>query len=249
MSMNAQDIVVLNDGTEIQARIIAENDSTVEYKNWINIDGPSEIVSTTEIAALRYENGTVREFAAVYVASEEEKTAKRIPLRDKKGYFTLYLAPVGLNFSFGNSDCSTVSMGGTFSIQYDIFPSEFKQVFWSIGGGVSYDAFASFGPVDRYGNSEYEDFCNCYFYLLPQCGWDYGNSYVSTGPKLNFLLAGCDISNSFMFSWSFSAGYKTTHLNPNVKLGVTFDIGLSNVYSGYDKSAVYSILPTLGLYF
>ena len=88
----AQDVVVLKDGTEIQSQIVkvSENDSIVYYKNWIDLESPTDSVPFADVYQLLYEDGSTRTITDVYEATEEEKTATRIQLHRKKLHMSAY---------------------------------------------------------------------------------------------------------------------------------------------------------------
>lgn len=55
--MDAQDRIMLSNGTEVYAKIIQINDVEVMYKTPDNLDGPTRVVNRYEVLYIRYENG------------------------------------------------------------------------------------------------------------------------------------------------------------------------------------------------
>ena len=53
----AQDIITLKDGTDIQAKVTAVNQSEISYLKYSNLDGPSYTLDISEILMITYENG------------------------------------------------------------------------------------------------------------------------------------------------------------------------------------------------
>lgn len=233
----AQDVVVLNDGTEIQSQIVevSENDSIVYYKNWIDLESPTDSVFFADVYQLRYENGQTRIITDVYEATEEEKTAKRIQLHRKKFHISAYLS-IGVNLmSDGVSDTGTNYQAICYC---EFFPSLYKQVFWALGGGISSSCLSDRLPNDKTSGG-------FYFVLAPECGWLYKKGYLRAGPKLEFLVDGSDYHNPVLFSISIAGGYKYKFL----EVGLIFDWGFGNIYSCYADSRKTSLSLAVGLHF
>ena len=57
LTANAQDVMTLNDGNEIRARVIEISSTEIRYKLFENLDGPTIAISRNEVFAINYENG------------------------------------------------------------------------------------------------------------------------------------------------------------------------------------------------
>lgn len=55
---NAQDLIILRNGNEIQAKVLEIKQQEITYKNWTNIDGPTYTKSKTDIFMIKYANGS-----------------------------------------------------------------------------------------------------------------------------------------------------------------------------------------------
>ena len=64
VAANAQDIIVLTDGSTIQAKVLSITASDVQYKKWSNLDGPTYTQAISGIMAINYQNGTQDRFNA-----------------------------------------------------------------------------------------------------------------------------------------------------------------------------------------
>lgn len=53
----AQDVIVLNNADEIQAKITAITQNEVSYKRWSNLEGPTYTISKHDIFCIKYPNG------------------------------------------------------------------------------------------------------------------------------------------------------------------------------------------------
>src|SRR4051812_43675044 len=58
----SQDTLVKKSGEEISVKVLKITPSEVEYKRFDNLDGPLIVVLKSELAAIRYANGTREEF-------------------------------------------------------------------------------------------------------------------------------------------------------------------------------------------
>ena len=57
-TLHAQDTIVLRDSTTIEAKVILITESTVSYKKWKNLEGPTYNKSVEKVSRIRYANGT-----------------------------------------------------------------------------------------------------------------------------------------------------------------------------------------------
>ena len=53
----AQDVITKKDGTDISAKVLEISDSAIKYKKFDNQEGPTYVISTSDILLIRYENG------------------------------------------------------------------------------------------------------------------------------------------------------------------------------------------------
>ena len=61
--LNAQDVITMKDGTDVQAKIIEVNPSEIRYKKYSNPDGPIFTINKSDVLIVRYENGEKDVFA------------------------------------------------------------------------------------------------------------------------------------------------------------------------------------------
>lgn len=86
----AQDIIVLTDSTRIEAKIFKINKTELEYKKLSYLDGPSYVLTLTDIARVEYPNGDIESFEKEKVLIEESTPKKKII--DKKEIYDKYIA-------------------------------------------------------------------------------------------------------------------------------------------------------------
>jgi hypothetical protein len=69
-SANAADIIVLKDGSMIDAKIMEISSSEIKYRRFDHLDGPVYVVSSAQVFSIRYENGRTEVINAVPSAGQ-----------------------------------------------------------------------------------------------------------------------------------------------------------------------------------
>ena len=64
VSVMAQDIIIMRDGTDVEAVVREIGDEVIKYKRWTNQQGPDFSVATSRVASIRFQNGEIKRFAA-----------------------------------------------------------------------------------------------------------------------------------------------------------------------------------------
>lgn len=59
-SLNAQDIIVTKQSTRIDAKVLEISDTEIRYKKASNLEGPTYVMSTSEIVSILFANGEVQ---------------------------------------------------------------------------------------------------------------------------------------------------------------------------------------------
>jgi hypothetical protein len=72
----AQDVIVKNDGQEIEALIIEIHETEIHYKKFNNQSGPTYIVSISSVTDVRYENGDVESYESTIEKEQKAVTSK-----------------------------------------------------------------------------------------------------------------------------------------------------------------------------
>lgn len=73
----AQDIIVKRDGSIIQAKVSEIDTSGVKYKKWTNQDGPTYVISKSDILAINYPNGEKDTFEETTASSPTNTTSQK----------------------------------------------------------------------------------------------------------------------------------------------------------------------------
>jgi len=75
-TLNAQDIIILNNTDEIKSKVIEILDDQVKYKKWTNLNGPSYSIDKSEIFMIKYANGEKETFKNVEKKETKEPKNK-----------------------------------------------------------------------------------------------------------------------------------------------------------------------------
>ena len=99
-SINAQDVIVLRDASEIESKVLEIDEINVKYKKWDNLDGPTYTIQQDKILFVRYENGTKEVFNPAEMPKDtiSESHNNERPFV-KKGSFQTYIS---LGYYTGN---------------------------------------------------------------------------------------------------------------------------------------------------
>ena len=71
VNVYAQDILQLKDGLKIEVKLIEVGESSIKYKRWDNLNGPSYTISITKVSSILYENGVLEEFDVDFTAKSD----------------------------------------------------------------------------------------------------------------------------------------------------------------------------------
>ena len=83
----AQDTIVKRNNEKIIAKVLEVNQQEVKYKQFTFQDGPTYIVSKSEIKSIRYSNGSKEVFSIAAPAAESKKTAGMMQPKDDYWYY------------------------------------------------------------------------------------------------------------------------------------------------------------------
>lgn len=72
VTLKAQDVIFLIDGSEISCKVIEITTDKVKYNRFDNIDGPVYILDKNDIFKIRYENGTSDVFSTIKLNTPEK---------------------------------------------------------------------------------------------------------------------------------------------------------------------------------
>ena len=69
--VRAQDVIVKKDGTAILCKVTTVTLSTIEYKQWSDLEGPLYSIKQNELISINYENGEIENYKDNYDMADE----------------------------------------------------------------------------------------------------------------------------------------------------------------------------------
>jgi len=115
----AQDVIIKNDSTKIQSKVIELNETTIKYKKWKNQDGPFYNIPRNEVNMIIYANGQ-KEIIKPAVANLPVPVANTTDLKTQKVKYKPSRITLGLQspLSIGASQEYRI-VKNIFNIGYD----------------------------------------------------------------------------------------------------------------------------------
>ena len=98
LSAMAQDVIVKQNGDEIQCKILEVNKNEVKYKRWTNQDGPSFAEKKSEIFMIKYENGEKDMIAHSSPVSESSAVSSGMNSVDPNEY--IFEEPTPISYTY-----------------------------------------------------------------------------------------------------------------------------------------------------
>ncbi|MCM1169371.1 MAG: hypothetical protein NC324_05480 [Bacteroides sp.] len=84
--VKAQDVIVLRNADEVQAKVLEISGTSVKYVDWDFPDGPSRIVDKSEVFFIKYQNGKKEVFSEVPAPAAPKVRGKYIHRIKPQGY-------------------------------------------------------------------------------------------------------------------------------------------------------------------
>lgn len=117
-SVKAQDVIVLRNAIEVQAKVEAIGQNEITYRKWDNLKGPTYIMAKSEIFFIKYENGNKDTFVEYKsnLAPSDKKAKVSKPKFQGHTYlgadFSSGFGGPSLDFSFGARMTEFLYLGG-----------------------------------------------------------------------------------------------------------------------------------------
>jgi hypothetical protein len=89
ISTMAQDVITLQTGVDVKAKVLEVSDNVVKYKKFDHQTGPTYSINTTKLLMIRYENGSKDIFNTDYNESLEKVGEKSILQKTNIDYYRL----------------------------------------------------------------------------------------------------------------------------------------------------------------
>lgn len=74
MVVAAQDVIVKKDGSTILSKVVEISDTQVKYKKFSNLEGPTYVVSISELTSINYQNGEKENFGSSQATVTQTQT-------------------------------------------------------------------------------------------------------------------------------------------------------------------------------
>lgn len=139
----AQDIVILKDGTSVDAKVIEVDDNSVRYKKFNNPDGPTYTAKKETISEIRYKNGSKEIFNQAKATSPDKNPNSVWWTKARETKLGFWMDPLGFA-QWGPMIGVVIRMGTNFDIKAHVryynedFPlsDEFHNYYYDQGFGI-----------------------------------------------------------------------------------------------------------------
>jgi hypothetical protein len=139
----AQDIVILKNGTSIDAKVLEVDDNAVRYKKFNNPDGPTYTAKKENISEIRYKNGSKEIFNQAKATSPDKNPNSVWWTKARETKLGFWMDPLGLA-QWGPMVGVVIRMGTNFDIKAHVryynedFPlsDEFHDYYYDQGFGI-----------------------------------------------------------------------------------------------------------------
>ncbi len=139
----AQDIVILKDGTSVDAKVIEVDDNSVRYKKFNNPDGPTYTAKKETISEIRYKNGSKEIFNQAKATSPDKNPNSVWWTKARETKLGFWMDPLGCA-QWGPMAGVSIRMGTNFDIKAHVryynedFPlsDEFHNYYYDQGFGI-----------------------------------------------------------------------------------------------------------------
>lgn len=112
----AQDIVILKNGTSVDAKVIEVDDNSVRYKKFNNPDGPTYTAKKETISEIRYKNGSKEIFNQAKATSPDKNPNSVWWTKARETKLGFWMDPLGFA-QFGPMAGVSIRMGTNFDIK------------------------------------------------------------------------------------------------------------------------------------
>lgn len=197
-TVKAQDLIVMKDASEIQAKVSAVTNDSITYKRWSNLDGPTYTISKANVFYIKYANGEKDAMQSMSDAQNnnlQSSTPKwqNRPLKNK----TNALTP--LKFE-GYATAGTIFTANGAGPTLDISVGMKIYEYLYVGIQTGFHSLFSEGYHYRYGYG-YEDYFEAYVPVALNL-----KGYITRGRKVNPYI-NCTLGGFFGICDLYTNGF------------------------------------------
>ena len=211
-ALQAQDVVIRKDGSEIQVKILEINPDDIGYKRFDNPDGPVYRENKKEILKIKYANGTEDIFVQTSTRDEKIRKVRYSGLVELLPYFG--------DHSGGSGGYSGASINTTYGVQLK------EKYFVGIGTGINSSEDHTYIPLyATFGMDFSRERIHPFFALSlgPQfrCSGNYYNDYDSGSSvalwsnamlgyrfKSFYTASGISIQTGYNYEYDYTYSYR-----------------------------------------
>jgi hypothetical protein len=224
-SAGAQDMIVLTNGSIIEAKVEEISPAEVKYRRYDNLSGPLIIINKSDVLSIKYENGSTEILNSVQTAAilQPPMLQASLPtgpaLDPNKLYFSLSFEPSGF-IAGGPSLTGEFSKGNVNTLFHASFPtlavnSESNGFGMGLGAGINYFWNSKIGGFYLGGMFEWNAYPYVNYYYHPYYTYNYYSDSYTGGYVPEDVTA-----HNFIFA--LNTGYKFI-----TKSGMYFRTGIS----------------------
>jgi hypothetical protein len=238
VSINALDMIILTDGSIIEAKVEEISPTEIRYRRSDNLQGPLIVIHKSDVLSIRYENGIVEVINSAPPPAPQIPSIPTVkiasPVFDPdKFYFSLSLEPSG--FLAGGPSATAEFSKGAFNSSFHIaFPTLafFKKASsgfgFGLGGGINYFWNGKIGGFYLGGMIEW----NMHPYLSLST---YYHPYATYNPDTDTYSGQNVTEESKAYAHNFiiaaNVGYKfVTKVGIYFRTGISAGVSLSNYW-------------------
>jgi len=214
-SVSAQDLVILKDGTIIEAKVTEISQADIRYRRFDHLDGPVIVIQRANVLVIRYENGTNQVISPGTATQQNTQTAQTTAIDPDKFTFAFNFNPASILTESGSSLCLEFGKR-KFNAEVNLFfPFLSPNFDYGFGGLVTFNYFGH----SRIGGVYVGGGLGIIYAGYEITGYEYdsiwnGYTYV---PSQRLVTHYSDI---FIFTLGLNAGYKFV-----TKSGIYFRTG------------------------
>jgi len=240
-SATAQDLIVMRDGSIIEAKVTEISQTEIRYKRFTYLDGPTVVIPAANVLSIRYENGTTEIITAPPASGRERTQPARSGTDRAKDKFIfgvnanlgsalgyIWEGPSGfcLNFEFGrgnfNSEINLTFPRGGFG-----FLATFNRIWHNriggfyLGGGLGYSFYTSEINADWaiYRGVEGENYGDAYTQHSFTLGLNIGHKFVQSSGL--YFRVGIFTGFDFGWLWRSNTYILPVYIKPDLAIGWT----------------------------
>lgn len=220
----AQDIVILKDGTSVDAKVIEVDDNSVRYKKFNNPDGPTYTAKKETISEIRYKNGSKEIFNQAKATSPDKNPNSVWWTKARETKLGFWMDPLGFA-QWGPMLGVSIRVGSNFDVKAHVR-------YYNVDFPLNKETFDDY-KYEYYDG--YPHFLSGYhsgFFVQGfGIGLEFSKLFVTTHGNWHtgflFEIATIEFNNSLGFSYEDRNGYSDLAVSYNYNNHAILDLSVS----------------------